>query len=117
MDLRAEQRWVSHKMNSQKWLTAAHEFNSRLEALNTSKNIEHIQKHPRALMEQLSNVETKIVTWIACNDFTSIVGTDTFWRQHCFVVSLVKPTSGNNSAGAKSVCPGPGLLHLPIAVF
>ncbi|KAH9962967.1 hypothetical protein BC827DRAFT_1196190, partial [Russula dissimulans] len=57
-------------------------------------------KHPRALMEQLGNVETKIATRIACNDFTSTAGTDTFWRQYCFVVSLVKPTGENNLAGA-----------------
>src|SRR5882757_8379340 len=34
-------------------------------------------------------------------------GTDTFWRRHCSVVSLVKSTGGNNPAGvdAKSLCP------------
>ncbi|KAH9958749.1 hypothetical protein BC827DRAFT_1344607, partial [Russula dissimulans] len=99
MDLRAEQRWVSYNMNSWKWLAATHEFNSQLEALNASKNIEHIPKYPRVLMEQLGNME-KIATRIVCNDFTSTAGTDTFWRQHCFVISLVKPTGGNNLAGA-----------------
>jgi len=71
-----------------------------LEALNASKNIEHIPKHPRTLMEQLSEVETKIARRIACNDFTSTAGTDTFWRRHCFVVSLMKPAGGTNLAGA-----------------
>ncbi|KAH9953273.1 hypothetical protein BC827DRAFT_1249395 [Russula dissimulans] len=67
MDLRTERRW----------------------ALNASKNIEHIPKHPRALMEQLGSVETKIATQVACNNFTYVyishlklptAGTDTFWR-------------------------------------
>src|SRR5712672_716698 len=70
MDLRAEQRWVSYNMNSRKWLVATNEFNSRLEALNTLEGIGHIPKHPRTLMEQLGNVETKIATRIACNNLT-----------------------------------------------
>ena len=59
-------------MNSRKWLSATNKFNSRLEALNAAKNTEYIPKHPQALMEQLGNVETKIVTWIACNNFTCV---------------------------------------------
>ncbi|KAH9958299.1 hypothetical protein BC827DRAFT_1136441, partial [Russula dissimulans] len=47
----------------------------------------------------LGNVETKIARRIACNNFTSTAGTDTLWRRHCFVVSIVKPTGGNNLAG------------------
>ena len=43
-DLRAEQRWVLYNMNSRKWLAATNIFNSRLEALNASKNIQHIPK-------------------------------------------------------------------------
>ncbi|KAH9967213.1 hypothetical protein BC827DRAFT_1088629, partial [Russula dissimulans] len=27
---------------------------------------------------------------------------DTFWRRHCFVVSLVKPTGGSHSLGRKT---------------
>jgi len=42
---------------------------TRLEALNASKGVEHIPKHPWALMEQLGNVETEIATQIACNNF------------------------------------------------
>jgi hypothetical protein len=72
MDLRAEQRWVSYNMNSRKWLTATNEFNCRLEALDASKNVKHIPKHPRALMEQLGNVEMKIATRIACNNFKCV---------------------------------------------
>ncbi|KAH9955685.1 hypothetical protein BC827DRAFT_1235658 [Russula dissimulans] len=100
MDLRAEQQWVSYSMNSWKWLAATNEFNSRLEALNASKNAVHIPKHPRAPMEQLGKVETKVATWIACNDFKSTAGTETFRRRHCFVVSLVKLTGGSHSHGA-----------------
>src|SRR5712675_896109 len=42
-----------------------------------------------------------------------MAGTNTFWRRHCFVVSLVKPTGGVNAAGvdAKSVRPAPRLFH------
>ena len=54
-------------MNPRKWLAATNEFNSRLEALNASKSIGHIPKHPRTLMEQPGNVDTKIATRIAYN--------------------------------------------------
>jgi hypothetical protein len=107
MDMRAELGWVSYNMTSHRWVLATVNYNSRLEALNLAKNITTIPKHPRALMEHLGAIETKIASRIARNDFTCTSSfsfidnkltpppakksnTETFWRRHCFAVSLVK---------------------------
>ncbi len=113
MDMRAELGWVSYNMTSHRWVLATVNYNSRLEALNLAKNIATIPKHPRALMEHLGAIETKIASRIARSDFTCMSSfylidnkltpppakksnTETFWRRHCFAVSLVKEavTSG-----------------------
>ena len=71
MEMRAEKRWVSYNMNTHKWVPATIEYNSRLAELNAAKNIAPtIPKHPRALMEQLGDIETKISARIANNNFT-----------------------------------------------
>ena len=70
MDMREELGWVSYNMTSRRWVLATMNYNSRLEALNSAKNIVTIPKHPRALMEHLGVVETKIASRIARNDFT-----------------------------------------------
>jgi hypothetical protein len=53
MDMREELGWVSYNMTSRRWVLATMNYNSRLEALNSAKNIVTIPKHPRALMEHL----------------------------------------------------------------
>ena len=70
MDMREELGWVSYNMTSRRWVLATASYNSRLEALNLAKDIATIPKHPRALMEHLGAIETKIASRIARNDFT-----------------------------------------------
>ena len=110
MNMREELAWVSYNMTSRRWALATDNYNSRLQAINSAKNIETVPKHPRALMEHLGVVETKIAARIARKDFTCMSsfyfidheitpppakksGTDTFWKRHCFAVSLVKEAS------------------------
>jgi hypothetical protein len=61
---------VSYNMTSRRWVLATANYNSRLEALNSAKNIMTIPKHPRALTEHLGAIEMKIASRIACSDFT-----------------------------------------------
>lgn len=72
MDLRAEYKWASYKMNAFKWVSATEEYNARL----TKYGREHpeklalvIKKNPRALMEKLVEIEQKILNRIARRDF------------------------------------------------
>ena len=112
MNMHEELGWVSYNMTSRRWVLATDKYNSRLQAINSAKNIETVPKHLRALMEHLGAVETKIAARIARKDFTCMSsftfyfinheitpppakksGTDTFWKRHCFAVSLVKEAS------------------------
>jgi hypothetical protein len=69
MDMRTELGWVSYNMTSRRWVLATANYNSRLEALNSAKNIVTIPKHPHALMEHLGAIEMKIALRITHNDF------------------------------------------------
>jgi hypothetical protein len=131
MDMREELGWVSYNMTPRRWVLATTTYNSRLEALNSAKNvITTIPKHPRALMEHLGVIEMKIASRIARNDFTCRSSfyfidcritppplppparksnTDTFWRRHCFAVSLVKEAAGGGEQKMVS--------HLTFSIF
>ena len=119
MDMQEELGWVSYNMTSRRWVLAMANYNSRLGALNLPKNIVTIPKHPHALMEHLGAVEMTITSRIAHSDFTCTSlfyfidcdvtpflakrsNTDTFWRQHCFAVLLVKEATSGGEQKAVS---------------
>jgi hypothetical protein len=69
MDMRAEFQWASFNMTSRKWVMATQAYNTRLEAINSSKNRATIKKNPRALMDFLGAIEPKISERIIKQDF------------------------------------------------
>ncbi|GBE83530.1 hypothetical protein SCP_0505840 [Sparassis crispa] len=90
MDLRSEQRWVSYDMTPWKWVTAANDYNLRLEALNWSKAKSTIRKTPRALMEKLGEIEPKLLAHLASGKFTSKhTNNESFWKRHCNAVPMI----------------------------
>ncbi|KAJ7166768.1 hypothetical protein C8R46DRAFT_1351047 [Mycena filopes] len=91
MDMRREFGWKSYDMNSRKWVTATTEYNSRLRRLPGGNQF--IAKNPRALLEKLGEMEPKIATRLANNNFTSAAGKTAFWTLHCHAVSFVKTES------------------------
>jgi hypothetical protein len=128
MDMRAENQWASFKMTPKKWVLATQNYNSRLEALNSTRHCINVPKNPRALMETLGDVESKVASRILKNDFIcesfqiancdrptypSLVtaarsNTDHFWRKHCGAVPLVKTQESvvvNNSGKPVSTFP------------
>lgn len=68
MDMREEKQWASFSMNAPKWVAAAQEYNTRLEAQSSGASV--IKKHPRALMDLLGEIEPKISARIATGDYT-----------------------------------------------
>jgi len=60
MDMRAEFQWTSFTMTSQKWVSATHTYNERLEQKARVRGVLFIRKNPRALMEKLGEIEPKI---------------------------------------------------------
>jgi hypothetical protein len=66
MNMRDEFQWVSYNMTSQKWVSAAKEYNKRLADLNSRA----VHKNPRALMDKLGEIEPVIVSRIARKDYT-----------------------------------------------
>ena len=60
MDMRAEFQWTSFAMSSQKWASATHIYNSRLEDAAKKKGVLAIKKNPHALMDKLAEIEQKI---------------------------------------------------------
>jgi len=107
MDMRTENQWASFNMTPKKWVAATHDYNKRLEALNMTRHHQTIAKMPKALMEMLGDVETKIANRILKNDFVSVrSNTDGFWRKHCAAVPLVKAQESlttNNSGKPRKV--------------
>ncbi|RDX47536.1 hypothetical protein OH76DRAFT_1456744 [Lentinus brumalis] len=82
MDLREKCKWTSFGMTSRMWTP---------ERCRAQGLPEPLPKHPRALVEKLGEVETKIVRRLATNDFKSKrSGGEDFWKRHCSVISLVK---------------------------
>ncbi|KAA1473136.1 hypothetical protein DENSPDRAFT_899980 [Dentipellis sp. KUC8613] len=80
MDLRAEERWASFSMTSRRWVTATLAYNEQLKAhvdthneklppSNIHDRLVFIEKHPRALADQLSSVETDITNRITTNNY------------------------------------------------
>ncbi|TFK79507.1 hypothetical protein K466DRAFT_505420, partial [Polyporus arcularius HHB13444] len=89
MDLRERHKWTSFGMSPFDWVCAASVYNQELERINAREGRAFIIKTPRALMEQLAKIETKILARLATNNFTSKKTDSTaFWTRHCHAVSL-----------------------------
>ncbi|GBE81445.1 hypothetical protein SCP_0311740 [Sparassis crispa] len=106
MDMRAEKRWASFSMTPRKWVIAASEYNTQLEAFNRSRGQAHltVRKTPRALMEKLGELEPKIIARIVTGHYTSRqLNTEDFWKKHCSAVpGLVKSGKGGDKTPRKT---------------
>jgi hypothetical protein len=71
MEMRLECQWVSYDMAPAKWIKATEEFNRRLAKLGKGKRLSPGQKHPRALMEKLAEIEGKVADRLYRNNFMS----------------------------------------------
>jgi hypothetical protein len=69
MEMRAEFQWTSFTMTSQKWVSATHIYNERLEQQTRVRGILFIRKNPRALMEKLGEIEPKISKRLLTKNF------------------------------------------------
>lgn len=69
MEMRAEQQWASFKMTSKRWAAVTVEYNTRLSDLCSAKNLPTTHKHPRALVEKLSEVEIIVAERLSAKNF------------------------------------------------
>ena len=53
----------------QKWVAATREYNTRLEALNKTRNCPTIKKNPKVLLDLLGEIEVKFSDRIIKNNF------------------------------------------------
>lgn len=67
--MRAERKWASYRMNSNKWVVETDEYNKRLEKKNQESNLPTIKKNPRALLEKLAIIEAAVLRRLATNNF------------------------------------------------
>ncbi|KAH9001850.1 hypothetical protein EDB86DRAFT_2801333, partial [Lactarius hatsudake] len=90
MRLRAQHKWASFQMTPPKWAEATKHFNAELESVNCSHNRGTTLKNPRTLVAMLGTVEAMVANRLATGNFKSKKGTETFWREHCHAVQLLK---------------------------
>lgn len=112
MEMRAEFQWTSFAMTSQKWVSATHIYNERLEQQTRARGVLFIKKNPRALMEKLGEIEPKISKRLLtknfkCSSFSFLYicnmnnnknclkalrsNSEDFWKRHCMAVpALIK---------------------------
>ena len=64
-----EFQWTSFTMTSQKWVSATHTYNERLEEKARVRGVQFIKKNPRALMEKLGEIEPKISKRLLTKNF------------------------------------------------
>ncbi|KAI0685919.1 hypothetical protein C8T65DRAFT_544218, partial [Cerioporus squamosus] len=103
MDLRASEKWASFSMTSRQWVKATAQYNTLLAERCRSQGIPvPSPKHPRALVDKLSDVEATVIKKISLNDFKSKQGSEEFWKKHCTVISLVKADSGKTDANRRA---------------
>ncbi|KAF7973294.1 hypothetical protein HWV62_15675 [Athelia sp. TMB] len=90
MTMREERQWASFKMTPTKWAVETKLYNTRLVEYPGSTAV--VLKHPRALLEKLSAVQTDIIKRLRKNDYKARSNGDseTFWRKACSAVPLVK---------------------------
>ncbi|KAJ3744556.1 hypothetical protein EV360DRAFT_57566, partial [Lentinula raphanica] len=94
MEMRQEFQWVSYAMTPHRWVQATLEFNARLKAKDASL----LPKLPRALSNKLGDIEKIVGERIATNNYTAKSGSDTFWKKHCFAVSLSRASMAAESS-------------------
>lgn len=70
MDMRVEFQWVSFSMTSRRWIVATEEYNARLEVLNKKQGLSTVKKNPRALLDKLGEIETKVSARIFSKNYT-----------------------------------------------
>lgn len=70
MEMRAERKWASFRMNSHKWVVETDEYNKRLEAKNQQSSLSTVKKNPRALLEKLIAIEAAVLRRLATQNFT-----------------------------------------------
>ncbi|KAG2106101.1 hypothetical protein BD769DRAFT_1366791 [Suillus cothurnatus] len=99
MDMQAEFKWLSYQMTSKRWVLATEEYNRRLMKKNGQSVV---PKNPQALLRALGDIEPKLMSKITKNDYTSRRNSESFWRRHCSVVSLVKEESGKKARKAQT---------------
>ncbi|KAG2738529.1 hypothetical protein P692DRAFT_20758853, partial [Suillus brevipes Sb2] len=99
MEMRAEFKWLSYQMTSKRWVMATEEYNHRL-IKKAGQSV--IQKNPQALLRALGDIEPKLMSRITKNDYTSRTNSESFWRRHCSVVSLVKEEPGRKARKAQT---------------
>ncbi|KAK7062280.1 hypothetical protein R3P38DRAFT_3167271 [Favolaschia claudopus] len=94
MRLRSKLQWRAVDMTPKKWVTATTAYNNELRTLPTSSKQSLAPKNPRALVQQLGDIETKITQRIANKNFASQSGKTSFWTEHCFAVPFIKTETG-----------------------
>lgn len=67
MDMRAELKWVSHKMTPKTWVIATDEYNERL---IKKQGTDTVPKNPRALLRKLGEMEPKLMDRIIKQDYS-----------------------------------------------
>ncbi|KAK6984837.1 hypothetical protein R3P38DRAFT_2575379, partial [Favolaschia claudopus] len=99
MKLRTERQWKSFEMTPKRWAEETVLYNSRLKSL---PNRIPSPKHPRALVEKLTEIEPKIILRIRDKNYKSASGKTAYWTQHCGAVSLIKIEAGASSEGSSA---------------
>lgn len=69
MDMRAEEKWSSFGMTSQKWALATQRYNGRLKKLDPENENNLVKKSTRALMDTISGVERQVLNRLAARNF------------------------------------------------
>lgn len=82
MDLRYEEKWASFTMSLKKWVTATAKYNEdlktyvdtvngmhRCQHITEGQDLKFVEKHPRALVDQLSKIEEVITNRVMNNNY------------------------------------------------
>jgi len=95
MDMRAEFKWVSHKMTPRTWVIATDKYNERL---IKKQGTDTVPKNPRALLRKLGEMEPKLMDKIIKQDYSSKK------NKHCEAVQLVKVELGGKKPRKAQAC-------------
>lgn len=70
MDMRAEKVWQSFSMTPKGWVSAANEYNTRLQKLCMEKALpQPVNKNPLALLRKLGEIEPQLINRLLSNNF------------------------------------------------
>lgn len=70
MDMRSERGWATFNMSAHKWVTETSEYNRRLTDRNTQLSQSTIPKNPRALLDKLVMIESKVIERLATGNYS-----------------------------------------------